>query len=52
MVINMIQGKKTAPTFSEIESDSSDPLTSIKNACGELCDTSRKGTPGQYFDHG
>lgn len=27
------------------------PLTKIKRDCGELCDTSRKGYPGPYFDH-
>lgn len=26
-------------------------LDLIKQYCGELCDTSRKGTPGPFFDH-
>ena len=29
----------------------SHPLTSIKQACGELCDLTRRGFPGPYFDH-
>nr|XP_022341369.1 uncharacterized protein LOC111135518 isoform X2 [Crassostrea virginica]XP_022341370.1 uncharacterized protein LOC111135518 isoform X2 [Crassostrea virginica] len=26
-------------------------INSIRNSCGQLCDTSRQGTPGPFFDH-
>ena len=26
-------------------------INSIRNSCGQLCDTSRPGTPGPFFDH-
>ena len=26
-------------------------INSIRNSCGQLCDTSRLGTPGPFFDH-
>ncbi|XP_052067395.1 uncharacterized protein LOC127706764 [Mytilus californianus] len=29
----------------------SDKMKSIRQDCGDLCNTSRKGSPGPYFDH-
>lgn len=46
-LVDLFQQKQT---LLESDTDNLDPISSIKKACGELCDTTRKGRPGPYFD--
>lgn len=49
-VKNYIQMSNVNPDL-QLEHAFMKPIDLIRNDCGELCNTSRKGQPGPYFDH-
>ncbi|CAG2187558.1 unnamed protein product [Mytilus edulis] len=55
VVLNVFGNRNTATTKSTpklpLNISPTDPLELIRRDCGQLCDTSRKGSPGPYFDH-
>ncbi|CAC5385157.1 unnamed protein product [Mytilus coruscus] len=49
--VTLVPGVPVVSTNTATTYNLLDDLKSIRQDCGELCNTSRKGSPGPYFDH-